>query len=375
VSEYQYYGFLAIDRPLDAEAQAALRKLSSRAQITATTFTNEYNYSDFRGDPDALIERFFDVHVYSGFWQTRRFAMRLPKRLVDRDAIDAFMIDDEFMTIDDSGSDWIVQVHLNDMDFGYGDETGWLARLAPLRAAVLAGDLRFFYLLWLMQVGFDEFMRDDAVEPLPGIGPLDGALTAFAEFLEIDADLVGAAAATGASAPQVEPTGEQAAAFIRALPETERVDLLMRVYTGADPHVGTVLRRRVRDALCGEATMASRRTAGELRAASADVEAERKRREAERHAAAERKRLAEEALLDERRRALLRARGESVWREVDAAIERRNGPGYEEAVGLLLDLREITTDRKAFDDRLRRIRELHGSKRKFIERLDGAELQ
>jgi hypothetical protein len=33
---------------------------------------------------------------------------------------------------------------------------------APLRAAVLRGDLRMFYLLWLRQVGLEEFMRDDA---------------------------------------------------------------------------------------------------------------------------------------------------------------------------------------------------------------------
>jgi hypothetical protein len=61
LSEYQYYGFLAIDRPLDAEAQKASRGLSSRAVITTTSFTNEYNYGNFRGDPDALIERFFSM--------------------------------------------------------------------------------------------------------------------------------------------------------------------------------------------------------------------------------------------------------------------------------------------------------------------------
>lgn len=37
MSEYQYYEFLAIDRPLDKAAQNELRALSSRARITATT--------------------------------------------------------------------------------------------------------------------------------------------------------------------------------------------------------------------------------------------------------------------------------------------------------------------------------------------------
>jgi len=42
MSEYQYYEFLAIDRPLDRAAQDALRSISSRARITATSFTNHY---------------------------------------------------------------------------------------------------------------------------------------------------------------------------------------------------------------------------------------------------------------------------------------------------------------------------------------------
>ena len=51
VSEYQYYEFQAIDRPLGEADRQALEALSSRARVTATSFTNHYNYGDFRGDP------------------------------------------------------------------------------------------------------------------------------------------------------------------------------------------------------------------------------------------------------------------------------------------------------------------------------------
>jgi hypothetical protein len=40
MGEYQYYEFQAIDRPLDQAAQEALRSISSRARITATSFIN-----------------------------------------------------------------------------------------------------------------------------------------------------------------------------------------------------------------------------------------------------------------------------------------------------------------------------------------------
>ena len=43
MSEYQYYEFLAIDRPLDARQQRDLRALSTRAQITSTRLVNTYH--------------------------------------------------------------------------------------------------------------------------------------------------------------------------------------------------------------------------------------------------------------------------------------------------------------------------------------------
>ena len=56
MSAYQYYEFLAIDRPLTDEQQARVRSLSTRARITATSFVNEYQWGDFRGRPDQLME-------------------------------------------------------------------------------------------------------------------------------------------------------------------------------------------------------------------------------------------------------------------------------------------------------------------------------
>ena len=50
MSEYQYYEFQALDKPLTKQQQKELRSLSSRAEITATSFVNEYNYGDFRGE-------------------------------------------------------------------------------------------------------------------------------------------------------------------------------------------------------------------------------------------------------------------------------------------------------------------------------------
>lgn len=55
MSEYQYYEFLALDRPLDGEAMGALRAISSRSEITPTRMSNVYHYGNFKGDPYALM--------------------------------------------------------------------------------------------------------------------------------------------------------------------------------------------------------------------------------------------------------------------------------------------------------------------------------
>src|SRR3546814_7652461 len=72
MSEYQYYEFQAIDRPLDRAAQEALRSISSRARISATSFTNHYEWGDLKGDPCKLMEQWFDLHLYLTNWGTRR---------------------------------------------------------------------------------------------------------------------------------------------------------------------------------------------------------------------------------------------------------------------------------------------------------------
>jgi hypothetical protein len=197
MSEYQYYEFQAIDRPLDPAAQQALRSISSRARITATSFTNHYEWGDLKGDPRKFMERWFDLHLYLANWGSRRLMMRLPERLISRDHIDAFVREVDGVEVWTSGDNLIVDIHRDEEQLDdWDDGSGWLAALAPLRAEVLSGDLRLFYLLWLTAVQ-DDLVSDSEVEPLPGIGPLTGALEGFAEFFGIDPDLVQAAAESG----------------------------------------------------------------------------------------------------------------------------------------------------------------------------------
>ena len=53
MSEYQYYEFQAIDRPLTEQEMRELRAYSTRARITPTSFVNDYSWGNFKGDEDA----------------------------------------------------------------------------------------------------------------------------------------------------------------------------------------------------------------------------------------------------------------------------------------------------------------------------------
>lgn len=372
MSEYQYYEFQAVDCPLKETDREALRAISSRARITATGFTNSYNWGDLNGDPADFMERWFDLHLYLANWRTRRLMIRLPKRLVDPRLLEPLLLGIDWATLQTADDNLILDIARDEveLDQDWDDGSGWLAALAPLRADLLAGDLRLFYLLWLGAVESDG-LGDDEIEPMAGIGPLTGALGAFAEFFGIDPDLVEAAADRPVTATAASP--DAAGEVIAAMTDREKTDLLTRLFDG-DPHIALELRALVRKRLgvhCAGLSSGTR-TAGELRSRAHAIRLARDRVKAEK-AEADRRRQAEEAAKARivRIDALAR-RGETVWQEVETEIERRNAPGYDKATTLLLDLRSIAETRGTLAEfalRLHQIRERHARKERFIERL------
>ncbi len=374
MSEYQYYEFQAIDRPLGGADQKALRALSTRARITATSFTNSYEWGDFKGDPAKLMENCFDLHLYLANWGSRRLMIRWPVHLVDRNLLDAFLGAVDGAELRRAGQNLILDIAFDEVEAeDWDDGSGWLAALAPLRADVLGGDLRLFYLLWLSAVEADVFEPDEP-EPMPGIGPMTGALEALAEFFDIDRELVAAAAERGADPLAEKPASSKAVkSIIAAMTDPEKTSFLTRLFDG-DAHVGNGLRALVRQRLTPptDTPAVPVRTVGDLRARAKAIRQARERAMAEK-AAAERKRREEET--ERSRRARLDAiarRGESVWREIETEIERRNATGYDRATILLLDLMAISKEKGAPEDflgRLQEIRNRHARKERLIERL------
>jgi hypothetical protein len=380
VSEYQYYEFLAIDRPLTECQMQELRAVSSRAVITATRFTNHYEWGNFKGDPRAWMERHFDAFLYFANWGTHELMLRLPRRVLDPATARRYCCGEaasvrvkgehvilEFLS-EEEGSDWLEE-----------DEDGSLSSLVPLRAEIASGDLRVLYLGWLLRAQAGEF--DDAEEEPPcppGLGRLSAALEAFVTFMRIYRDLLEAAAAGSLEAEETLPA-EDVERWVSALQEAEKRALLVRLIRGDEPHLRPELVRRFRNSRAASPsdTTAGRRTVGELLGAAKQRTEERRRREAER-AARERARQEREAAEARERHLTSLARCETeAWGEVEALIATKQPGKYDAAVALLRDLRELAVRsgrREEVEARLGRLHEQHAKKPSLISRLRAAGL-
>jgi hypothetical protein len=86
MSEYQYVGFRAIDRPVNGKDLEFMQRQSSRAEITTWSFDNEYHHGDFRGNAAEMLRRGYDFHLHYANFGIRTLMIRLPNGLPDEDA-------------------------------------------------------------------------------------------------------------------------------------------------------------------------------------------------------------------------------------------------------------------------------------------------
>ncbi len=276
MSEYQYYEFQAIDRPLTEQEQAHVRTLSSRVEPTPTQAIFTYSYGDFRGDPLTLLEQSFDAMLYVANWGSKQVAFRFPRALVDLDRLRPYGAAFEEITLTVTEEHVVLTIAFHDEEgLGWIDGEGILSTLIPLRHDILRGDLRAPYLAWLKADQYadetDSEDPDDGIDEsdlyvdevadtadLPpalgrpatpaGLRELSAPLRAFADFFDIDAALITSAAA--ASTPLIAADDHRVEQQIALLSEAERVAWLVRLARG-EPQLDLRLMRRLREVDAG----------------------------------------------------------------------------------------------------------------------------
>ena len=355
MSEYQYYEFRAIDRPLTKEEMAELRSLSSRATISPTGFVNEYHWGDLKGDPAQWMRQYFDAYVYSANWCSCTLALRLPRDVFAKSDLQPYMAEDA-LSIDAAKTHWIINWSLGENEnherFAMEEGPGWIDRLIPLRDELLRGDLRPLYLGWLAAVSSGD-IDDDALEPtVPlGLSRLSAAQKALVEFLEIDADVLAAAAAGSPDADEVDDD-DSAETWLAGLPGSEMKLVLSMLLRGASAQA----ERRVKAAFFAwqkesgsiASSHTTQRSAAELRAVAYAGEELRVAQQAQ-------ERARDAAAVHAQREARLRSMAGNVaqcWHALAQTAQRGTSSAYDEAARAMAELAEayaLTSSRQEFD--------------------------
>jgi hypothetical protein len=187
MSEYQYFEFQTIDRPLNKKEMAELRTYSTRARITPTSFINDYSWGDFKGDADVWMDKYFDVFLYLANWGTHILKLRLPEKLMNARTARLYTVG-EHASVRVRNGNLIFTFHSENEDVDDSVESeGLLASLISVRSELARGDLRALYLGWLLCAQNGELDPDSPSPPVPsGLTKLSASLTSLVEFLRID---------------------------------------------------------------------------------------------------------------------------------------------------------------------------------------------
>jgi len=382
MSEYQYYEFVAIDKSLTPTQMAELRSRSSRARITPTSFVNEYQWGNLKGDPVDWMRRYFDAHIYVANWCTCLLFLRVPRDAFDSGMLRAYLTDSAF-TVEKTNTHWILEWALQESEnydrFGMEDGEGWMGRLTPLRDELLRGDLRPLYLGWLAGVSAGEVDEDGIEPPRPsGLSRLTAAQQSLAEFLEISPDLLTAAGLLDQQSPDFG-TGadEELEAWIAELSAAEQAATLKLLMTG---HAQQAERRLKMCFLAWQRERKpigtpepQRRTVAELQKLAMSAAETRKQQEALRRKKTEGERQA-------KRKVYLRTLAvdfDRCWQAADERAERGIASAYDEVKRALVDLAEAYTlcaSRTDFDLKLAGFMARHGKRGALARRLSDAKL-
>jgi len=372
MSEYQYYEFLAVDRPLTEAEQRAVSRLSSRVEPHPRRAVFTYSYSDFPGSPEKVLAQYYDAMLYLANWGSQRLMFRFPQALVDLDQMRQYSVEtvdypSDAIAVSAVGEYAILDIQLNEEEGGEWIEgEGRLDSLVGLRDAVLQQDYRLLYLAWLNGLAAED-VDEDALEPPvpPGLRTLTPALEAFVELFGVDEDLIQVAAEQGG---ELKPVSEDdlRRAIAQLSPE-ERDTFLLRLAQG-EPLLSLALNRRL-SALINHIPRrddVTRRTAKQLLASAEELQERRLR---EHVAKAEAKRIAELETLAHR--------GDDAWREVDALIQQSQAQAYDQAVRLLEKLKELAVYRKqeaVFEGHLSQVCDVYRRRSALMKRLREAGL-
>ena len=347
MSEYHFYEFRAIDKPLSKEDKAKIGSWSSRTNPSDTGAIFTYSYGSFPKDLITVTEKYFDAMFLINNLGTTRLIFKFPRALLKTDRIRQYCSENGLEIIEKS--DFIL------LDIAYSEEDGggnwiegegWLSSLISLRNDIINEDYRCLYLIWLKdsissyEGGWGNFVSGDYEPKVPdGLNDLNDALQDFVDIFQINKDCIIAAAENSNFQNPGRPI--DLALYLDKLSENEKQDYLNRLLNH-EPLLNTKLKTRLKEFLDTNETSikeAPRRTIGEIIQKIEEIKQER-----ENKAKIERQ---EKQL---KKLKTLEGQEFEIWAKVSQLISEKNTKAYDEAILLLKDLKELLIYKNRFDD-------------------------
>ncbi len=373
MSEYQRYEFMTIDRPLTRAQLDAVNDLSSHIEASSTHALIEYHWGDFKHNPIKVLHEFFDAFLYWANWGSPQLAFRFPHGILPADLIEGYDLED-FVTFTRYQDYDILDIQFGEIEAPDEWVEYELGSLIALRDELMEGDLRALYIVWLagqlMIEGYNEEENENeeedweiSVPPVPpGFGTLTAAQYSLAELLRVPQELLVAAARHSKTAAPT--TGDDFAAWVRLLPPDRQNDYLVRLAHN-EPGLSRLLVRELRE-LGQDKTEAVPSTGEHVTYATVLVESKTIK------AQLEREKREQEQMARRRHLQEIHDHQDAYWQQVEQAVMRGTGTGYDEALRLLIELREAADQFKEpqqFQDYFRAWVPPHLRRPSFVKRL------
>jgi len=200
MSEFQYYEFYSIDRPLSSKDKKEIGTWSSRTIPSSRKAIFTYSYGGFPKDENSVLLKYFDAFFYISNWGTKRLMFKFPKELVDFKALKQYQIEvlndyENGMKVYKKKKHVVIEIYFTEEE-GVGwleEEQSWLENLISLRNEILREDYRSLFLIWFhaikMKHDYEELKPNFAISQdfIPNnLKNLSSGLKTLIDFFEID---------------------------------------------------------------------------------------------------------------------------------------------------------------------------------------------
>jgi hypothetical protein len=379
MSEYQRYEFMTIDQPLTRAQLDEVNDLSSHIEASSTHAIIEYHWGDFKHNAIDVLKKFFDGFLYWANWGSPQLAFRFPHGALPADLIEGYDFDD-FVTFTRSKDYDILDIHFGELESSDMWTEYELGSLIPIREELLEGDLRGLYIAWLKSQetiwGYDEEDEEDeetdeeddehnAPPVPPGLAKLTAAQQALVELLQLPEELVVAAGRHSSKATAAPK--DDFATWITLLSSERRDDYLLRLARN-EPGLSRQLAKELRG-LGKDKTKVAPSTAEHVPYVTLLTESKGIKNQL----ALEK--FEQEQQAHQRHLQSIHDHRDDHWQQVDQAASRGTGSGYDEAVTLLVELREAANkfqEAQQFQERFRAWVRPHLRRPALVKRLQSS---